>query len=80
MGTNPRVLILYGTETGTARNGIEEMSKKWKSEGLNIESVIPGNEVVRTFNALPEKYDVVIVATSSYGEGDPPWNFAPFLP
>lgn len=79
MGTDPRVLILYGTETGTARNGIEEMSKKWKSEGLNIESVIPGNEVVRTFNALPEKYDVVIVATSSYGEGDPPWNFAPFL-
>lgn len=76
---DPRVLVLYGTETGAARNGIETLAKRWKAEGVKIESVVPGNEAVNNFTSLKEQYDVIIVATSSYGEGDPPWNFSPFL-
>ena len=73
----PRLLILYGTETGSARSGIEELSKKWKAEGINVEAVLPGNDVVnREIADIKHKYDVLIVATSSSGEGDPPWNFS----
>jgi sulfite reductase alpha subunit-like flavoprotein len=75
----PRVLILYGTETGTARNGIEDLSKKWKAEGITIDKCVPANEAQKNFTSLAEEYDVLLVATSSYGEGDPPWNYTPFL-
>ena len=37
------------------------------------------NVIHHDFTSLKMKYEVIIVITSSYGEGDPPENFAPFF-
>jgi len=79
---------VYGSETGNVRRGIHACVRQWQksSEGgaYTVESanVMPGNEVVKEFSSLAEiahHFDVLIVATSSFGEGDPPANFLKFL-
>ena len=82
-----RVLVVYGSETGNVRRGIHECVKGWQancdgSYELSTASVMSGNEVAKEFSSLAElaqQYDVLIAATSSFGEGDPPANFRHFL-
>ena len=74
-----RVLVVYGTESGNAKRGIEKMAKKWQAAGVEIDTIIEGNAAVSKFDTMASEYDVLIVSTSSYGEGDPPSNFNLFL-
>ena len=74
-----RVLVVYGTESGTAKRSITKVAARWKSAGLNVVKIVEGNAVAKGFATLKEDYDVVVIATSSFGEGDPPSNFAALL-
>jgi len=85
----PRVLVVYGSETGNVRRGIHGCVREWqacaetsKMFELASPNVMSGNEVAQEFSSLSEvgqNFDVLVVATSSFGEGDPPANFAKFL-
>lgn len=78
----PKALCIFGSESGTAKRTIEKMAKTWKSKGVDIDDVQDGNTVAANANALTslkEKYDVLVVSTSSFGEGDPPSNYNMFL-
>lgn len=76
---SPKVLVVYGTESGNAKRGIEKIAKKWQAAGVEVDSIVEGNSMVSKFDTLATDYDVLIVSTSSYGEGDPPQNFNLFL-
>ena len=41
-----RVLVVYGSESGTAKRGIEKLVKKWKdgNDALTFVKVMEGNE------------------------------------
>ena len=90
----PRVLCVYGSETGNSKRGIERHVKKWcKQEGLSfaVKEVISGNELNKRLRSgdgqaqaasleyLAQQCDVLLVATSSHGAGDPPSNYGEFV-
>ena len=73
----PRVLCVYGSEGGTAKSALKKLANEWKAEGVNVSNIIEGNSV-GALGSLSEEHDVIVVATSSFGEGDPPENFWKF--
>ena len=80
----PRVQCIYGTEGGTAKRGIDNLAKilTAKSGGkYSVEKPAEGNAygTDEAFAGLAQSCDVLIIATSSYGEGDPPANYNRFL-
>ena len=94
MNSKPRVLCVYGSETGNSKRGIERHVKKWLAkQDLNFElkETISGNELNKRLRSgegqaqaasleyLAQACDVLLVATSSYGSGDPPSNFGNFV-
>ena len=91
-----RVLLVYGSESGTCKRIANTMAKDWMSRPnrtFEISLVCTGadalkelsimendmNEIYHDFTSLRNKYDVIVVVTSSYGEGDPPENFGSFF-
>ena len=76
-----KVAVIYGSESGTAERGIRAIAKGWKeSKGIEVSSIMEGADAARIgLASLAEQYDFLAVATSSNGEGDPPFNFHPFL-
>ena len=77
-----RVLVVIGSESGTTTGIIRGIVSKWekKLDGKPKSYVIeqtsrPSTDVA----SLMDKCDVLIVATSSYGEGDPPDNLERFF-
>ena len=88
-----RVLAVYGSESGTAKRGLDRLVKKWANAqdgNFDIIDTITGNALAKTLGMgglataqrleeLPMKYDVLLVATSSYGDGDPPSNMRNFV-
>ena len=76
-----RVLCIYGSESGNAKRGAEKLSKKLEGEGLTVVEVAEGNkyQTEADLTTLKEKCDVLVVVSSSFGEGDPPENFNLFL-
>ena len=74
-----RVLVVYGTETGTAKQAISKIANSLaKESGIQVADTKEGN-AVPPLEELSEKYDVILVSTSSFGEGDPPGNYGKFL-
>ena len=65
-----RIPILYGTETGNAEYCAETLSEALEEVGVAAEPVDMGNYEAE--NILLEK--LVIIVTSTYGNGDPPAN------
>lgn len=64
------VLILWGSETGTAQGLAEMTESKLKDGGLTARAVSMG---AVTVNHLPG-YKKVLVITSTWGDGEPPSN------
>lgn len=83
-GDAPRVLCVTGSESGSTHNQMKRVIKDWeaKSKGGFSAEIKNGNEVMSSFSQLQEissKFDVILVATSSYGEGEPPDNITSFF-
>lgn len=84
-----RVLVVYGSETGNVRRGVHACVAEWQGQpqhgtaySITSADVVSGNDAADEFKSLAElvqNFDVLIVATSSFGEGDPPANFLRFL-
>ncbi|GMH99093.1 hypothetical protein TrST_g8334 [Triparma strigata] len=74
-----KVLFLYGTETNTAERAAGHLVKQLKSslKGVEIDGPTAGNKMT-DFEEI-SKYDAVLIATSSYGDGDAPSSFDKFF-
>jgi hypothetical protein len=72
------VLVAYGSESGTAKRGITKIAEKWKTAGIDVVDIVEGNAAPE-LKSLKDKCDVLVISTSSFGEGDPPANFNMFL-
>lgn len=75
---NARVLVAYGSESGNSQRHAQNIVKRWQKEGTEATFTIKsGNEV--KLDELKDHFDVIMIATSSYGEGDPPDNIAKLM-
>ena len=75
-----RVLVVYGTETGTAKRAVTALAKDLEARSANAKIVdIKDGNSVGPLEELKDNYDMIIVSTSSFGEGDPPGNYGGFL-
>jgi len=77
----PNALVVYGSETGTAKSAIKEIIGDWKKSCPTITcSLKSGNEAAAMWDTVTSSaYQYIIVATSSYGDGDPPSGYEKFL-
>ena len=77
-----RVLVAFGSETGNSERIIKKIVGRWKSADskgtLECVEVVKGSQT-KTLAEIKTAFDVILIATSSFGEGDPPDNFAPLL-
>ena len=82
--SKPRVLIIFGSESRSTERLIRRAVKNWlaKDPKLQEPDVMTGNAWVEKFGTLesiPESYDVLLVATCSYGCGEAPVNISMFF-
>jgi len=77
-----RVLVVYGTETGGSRSNVDKFTKQWKADGKGYDiTVMTGNEAAGIFDDKinKENYEVLLICTSSFNDGDPPTGFGKFV-
>lgn len=88
LGRKAKVLCVFGSESGNAKRGIDRWIKKWSAtEGRRFEigDIMSGNDLEKKLGGdgnasaknlewIAQNYDVLLVCTSSYGDGDPPSN------
>lgn len=78
-----RMLVIYGSETGNTERVVRKMADSWRKRGVvSTVDLYDGNTLaheVEDLASLATSYDVLIVATSSFGDGDPPSNINAFL-
>ena len=78
-----RLLIIYGSQTRTCERLAIKMGEEFKKHD-NVASceVHEGNAYAHELEELAsikDNFDALIVCTSSFGDGDPPDNYAQFL-
>ena len=82
MKTN-RVLVVYGSETNQTKIHMTEIVDQWKKSAkseFSVVEMLEGDEAAEKFSDITSKnYDFLLVATSSYGEGEAPSGFGKFL-
>lgn len=77
-----RVLVVFGTESGSAEAGIKRMAKTWgEKSGLKFKvcDIKKGDDAADSFDSIKTDYDAVLVCTSSFGDGDAPSGYGKFL-
>jgi len=78
-----RVLVVYGSESGNAEHAAQKLVATWAAKkGTNVTvdpEAICGGDAAKRFDSLKDDYDVLIVLTSSFGEGEAPSNYEKFL-
>jgi sulfite reductase alpha subunit-like flavoprotein len=77
-----KVLIITGSETGQTEREMKTIVSEWtarKDRKFEIAKVISGNKISKEFDNLCDNYDLMVVATSSFGDGDAPSSFTLFL-
>ena len=79
----PRVLVCIGSESGRTRRLIKKIVADWTTRGGNFSvEMMDGNDAVKRYGQLEEiakNFDVLLVATCSYGCGDAPVNISMLL-
>ena len=78
-----RILIVYGSETGCSEGAVKKLAKKWSASKsaskFKIVDSINGDAAGDRFDTIKDDYDMLVVATSSFGEGDAPNGYGKFL-
>jgi len=78
-----RVLLVWGSETNNTSGFTNKIAKEWKSkhgDTVKVLDVVQGNDMADRWDEVTrDNYDFLLVATSSYGEGEPPSGFGKFL-
>ena len=77
-----RVLVVFGSESGCSEGTIKKIAKNLtakNSSKFKIVDIMRGNAAAEKFDTIKDCYDVLLVATSSFGEGDAPEGFGKFL-
>lgn len=78
-----RVIVVWGSETNQTQNFMNLVVNDWKenhSKNVEIVKLIEGNAASKEFEDInSSNYDMIIVGTSSYGDGDAPTGFGKFL-
>ena len=76
-----RALVVFGSESGTAEKAIKELAAQWKAaSNWQVVDVIDGNAAAKQGLAtLSTNHDAIIIATSSFRQGDAPFNYDDFL-
>jgi len=78
-----RVLIVWGSETNNTQGFVNKITDEWKDkygDVLKVLDVFQGDDCADKWDTVTkENYDFLLIATSSYGEGEPPSGFGRFL-
>lgn len=78
-----RVCAIYGSESGNSERRLKAMSAAWpKISGVAFSSgdIYAGQvAAAKGLDAIAASYDVIVICTSSYGDGDAPDNYLKFL-
>eukprot|EP00617_Octactis_speculum_P016375 CAMPEP_0185765574 /NCGR_PEP_ID=MMETSP1174-20130828/30863_1 /TAXON_ID=35687 /ORGANISM="Dictyocha speculum, Strain CCMP1381" /LENGTH=228 /DNA_ID=CAMNT_0028448805 /DNA_START=53 /DNA_END=739 /DNA_ORIENTATION=+ len=77
-----RVCVIYGSETGNTRRKTNKLVKEWEGRSgrnFKVDAPVSGDEASGRFDTLSQDYDVLILITSSFGDGDPPDGYHKFL-
>jgi sulfite reductase alpha subunit-like flavoprotein len=77
-----RVLVVFGSESGCSEGTIKKIAKNLTAKNspkFKIVATMRGNDAAEMFEMIKDYYDVLLVATSSFGEGDAPEGFGKFL-
>jgi len=78
-----RVLLVWGSETNNTQGFASKIEAEWKEkhgDELRVVDVVQGDKMADRWDEVTaENYDFLLVATSSYGEGEPPSGFGKFL-
>merc|ERR1712232_402329 len=79
LGAMARVLVIEGSEGASTTHVAKRMVQDWLSSSdiqFKLDpNVLSGNAAAKHFHKLSSDYDVLLVLTSSFGDGDPPSNF-----
>ena len=77
-----RVLCVFGSQTKSCERIMhKQLAARFKEVAARVD-VFEGNEFVHEMEDLQsivKSYDVLVVCTSSFGDGDPPDNYNAFL-
>jgi len=78
-----RVLIVWGSETNQTQNLMQHVAKDWKEnygKDFEVLKIIEGNAASKEFEDInSSNYDMLVIGSSSYGDGDAPSGFGKFL-
>jgi len=78
-----RVLLVWGSETNCTHGFADNIAKDWREkhgDALEALDVVRGDDMADRWDEITaDNYDFLLVATSSYGEGEPPSGFGKFL-
>lgn len=79
----PRVLVAFGSESGGCKKVANTLGNKLRERGVVEQvDVADGNAVaheIEDLASIKDAYDVLLVITSSFGDGEPPGNFGDLL-
>ena len=78
-----RVLLVWGSETNNTSGFAKKIEQEWQEkhgDALKVFDIVQGDKMAERWGEVTaENYDFLLVATSSYGEGDAPSGFGKFL-
>jgi len=78
-----RVLMVWGSETNNTQGFANKIAADWQEkhgDALKVLEIVKGDDMANRWDEVTiENFDYLLVATSSYGEGEPPSGFGKFL-
>eukprot|EP00751_Fragilariopsis_kerguelensis_P028960 CAMPEP_0170917962 /NCGR_PEP_ID=MMETSP0735-20130129/7695_1 /TAXON_ID=186038 /ORGANISM="Fragilariopsis kerguelensis, Strain L26-C5" /LENGTH=246 /DNA_ID=CAMNT_0011316341 /DNA_START=81 /DNA_END=821 /DNA_ORIENTATION=- len=85
MKSGARILFVWGSESNMTKGFTQTITEQWKEKHFGKEikvlDVYQGDDLSEVWEekVTTDNYDFVLVATSSFAEGDPPSGFGRFL-